>query len=124
MVRVEIGILDPNTYLVIRVEERELEYYDDDYEVYVTVSMSAEDAESYREYATSFIDSVFNDRRQYRGGSSTEWTTGIWSIRATYDDGSTMRIVAEHGYPDDWDEFLERTNALVGFDLLRRGDGG
>jgi hypothetical protein len=106
--------------VTIKLEERVLEYYDPGSTV---ASLSAVDADAYREYVEGFIERVYKERSEYTRSVRLDATNSIWNLTATYYDGSIRRIVAEHGYPDDWDEFLERTNALVGFDLLQRGGG-
>jgi hypothetical protein len=120
MVELEMRIFEQGSFVVIEFEDLEVRYYDEDVEAFVTVSLSADDTEAYREYVTGFCDKVFRDRREYEGGFSLEAVYCIWTLTATYEYGSTRHVDAQHGYPDDWDEFLERTNTLIGFDCLHR----
>jgi hypothetical protein len=122
MLKLEIRTFIPSRSLKLDFERQELWCYDEDHEGSMLVNLNVEDTEGYREYAMGFFIKVYDERGEYTSTFSLEATETIWTLTATYYDGSKLRIFAEHGYPDDWDEFLERTNALVGFEYLKRYD--
>lgn len=117
-------LIQENTSIRMNFEENEFRYYNDEQEQYVSTYGDEENMQSYEEFMHGFCRRIFNERNKYVIDNYEEAVAGVWTLIVTYEDGSYRRLDvtegAEKRYPDDWNEFVERTNAMIDYELFKK----
>lgn len=84
--------------------------------------LNGDDAAQYKEIVTAMCRDMIDNEAQYLDGPvHGELVHSAWSVWYFFEDGSERRMNVVEGstkqYPDNWDEFVSKTNELTGLDV-------
>ena len=109
----------------INFESGEMRYWDiSGSEGPQTIQIDKDELKSYQEFVESFCSRVIKDRDKYEhegyiDGNNYASSRLYWMLSITYDNGESDTLEAfQENYPDDWNDFIDRTNSFIGYDYL------